>query len=75
MIILYLYVDKSVSEGPFSCIRHAHMHDSCIFLDSSISVSAVAVQMMGMKQEKNLCLLSDQSLSVFAYSDICHVQR
>lgn len=48
---------------------------TCLFLTSSISVSAVAVQMMGMKQEKSVWLLSDQSLSIFAYSDICHVQR
>lgn len=31
--------------------------------------------MMGRKQEKDLWLLSDQSLSIFAHSDICHVQR
>lgn len=46
------------------------MHNSCLLLAST----AVAVQMMAMKQ-KNLWLLSDQSLSIFAYSDICHVQR
>lgn len=56
---------------PYTCTHH----NPSLFLASSIFVCAVAVQMMGRKQEKDLWLLSDQSLSISAHSDICHVQR
>lgn len=50
-------------------------HNPSLFLASSIFASAAAAQLRGRKQEKDLWLLSDQSLSIFVHGDICHVQR
>lgn len=73
VIVLYLYISllwKDLLSALDTCTHKLSFHGQLY-----VCASTVAVQMMEMKQEKKLWLLSDQSLSIFTYSDIYHVQR